>query len=176
MSVSTLAHPGTPGKSQAKFWLGILLVIAAGIGLAWLGAGSLRGQTTASGLQIRTVQQGTGPFIKEMDGALIEYEGRLTDGTVFDSSGERGPQPVIPAQMIPGFREALTLMQQGGSYRLLIPSKLAYGAKPPAGAPIPPNADLEFDVEVSQVVPNAALMVQQQMQQQQSGEGTPQAR
>ena len=171
MSVSTLAHPESRGP-RAKFWLAILLVIAAGVGLAWLGAGSMRGQTTASGLQIRTVQAGSGPLIKEMDGALIEYEGRLTDGTVFDATGERGPQPVIPAQMIPGFREAMTLMQEGGRYHVTIPSKLAYGAEPPAGAPIPPNADLVFDVHIAQVVPNAGLMMQQQMQMQ--GQAPPQ--
>ncbi len=173
MSVSTLAHPAGQRKSSAKFWLGMLFVIAAGIGLAWLGAGSLRGKTTASGLQFRTIQAGTGPLIKEMDGAMIEYEGRLSDGTVFDASAERGPQPIIPAQMIPGFREALTMMQPGGSYRVFIPSKLAYGAEPPAGAPIPPNADLEFDVKIGQVVPNAGLMVQQQMQQQQQQQTAP---
>ena len=170
MSVSTLGQSQSR-KPRAKFWLAMLLIVAAGVGLAWLGAGSMRGETTASGLQIRTVEEGTGPFIKEMDGALIEYEGRLTDGTVFDASGERGPQPVIPAQMIPGFREALLLMQQGGRYHLTIPSKLAYGAEPPAGAPIPPNADLEFDVHIAQVVPNAGLMMQQQMMPQ---GGTPQ--
>jgi FKBP-type peptidyl-prolyl cis-trans isomerase FkpA len=169
MSVSTRAHP-EGAKPRAKFWLGILVVIAAGVGLAWLGAGSLRGETTASGLQFRTIEAGTGPLIKEMDGALIEYEGRLMDGTVFDSSGERGPQPVIPVQMIPGFREALTMMQQGGRYQVTIPSRLAYGAEPPAGAPIPPNADLEFDVHITQVVPNAGLMMQQQMQQPPQGE------
>jgi FKBP-type peptidyl-prolyl cis-trans isomerase FkpA len=57
-------------------------------------------------------------------------------------------------------------MQQGGSYRVLIPSKLAYGAEPPAGAPIPPNADLEFDVKIVQLVPNAGLMMQQQQMMQ----------
>ena len=77
MSVSTLAHPQRSGKAAAKFWLGILLVVAAGVGLAWLGAGSLRGETTASGLGIRTVEAGTGPFIQPVDGVMIEYEGRL---------------------------------------------------------------------------------------------------
>ncbi len=178
MSVSTLAHPSSTRQSPGRFWLGILFVIAAGIALAWLGAGSLRGETTASGLGFRTVEQGTGAFIQPVDGVMIEYEGRLADGTVFDSSGERGPQPMIAGQTIPGFAEALSKMQQGGRYRVHIPSRLAYGAEPPAGS-VPPNSDLEFDVRVVQVVPNAALMAgapQQPGQQQQPGEGAPQTR
>ena len=181
MSVSTLAHPPGHRKSRAKFWLGVLFVIAAGIGLAWLGAGSLRGETTTSGLGFRTVEEGTGPFIQPVDGVMIEYEGRLADGTVFDASGERGPQPMIAGQTIPGFAEALGKMQEGGRYRVQIPSKLAYGAEPPPGS-VPPNSDLEFDVHVVQVVPNAALMAgpppqqpeQQQQQQPQPGEAAPQ--
>ena len=165
MSVSTLAHPESRRPSRAKFWLGILLVVAAGIGLAWLGAGSLRGETTASGLGFRTVEEGTGAYIQPVDGVMIEYEGRLTDGTVFDASGERGPQPMIAGQTIPGFAEALGKMQQGGRYRVFIPSKLAYGAEPPPGS-VPPNSDLEFDVHVVQVVPNAALMAGPQGQPQ----------
>ncbi len=180
MSVSTPAHPTGQRQLQAKFWLGILFVIAAGIGLAWLGAGSLRGETTATGLGFRTVEEGTGPFIQPVDGVMIEYEGRLKDGTVFDASGERGPQPMIAGQTIPGFAEGLGKMQQGGRYRLQIPAKLAYGAEPPAGS-VPPNSDLEFDVHVVQVVPNAALMAGpppqpgQQQQQQQPAEAPPQA-
>ena len=173
MSVSTLAHPQSR-TPRAKFWLGILLVVALGIGLAWLGAGSMRGETTASGLGFRTIEEGTGPYIQPIDGVMIEYEGRLTDGTVFDASGERGPQPMISGQTIPGFAEALGKMQQGGRYRVLIPSKLAYGAEPPAGS-VPPNSDLEFDVHIVQVVPNAALMTGPPQGQPQAPQGgTPQ--
>jgi len=82
MSVSTLAHPKSR-TGVGKLWLGILILIAAGVALAWLGAGSLRGETTASGLVFRTVEAGSGAFIKPVDGVLIEYEGRLVDGTVF---------------------------------------------------------------------------------------------
>lgn len=177
MSASTLANPAERRRTGGKFWLGLLLVIGAGVALAWLGAGSLRGETTASGLGFRTVEGGTGALIQPVDGVMIEYEGRLTDGTVFDSSGARGPQPMIAGQTIPGFAEALGKMQQGGRYRVKIPSRLAYGAEPPAGS-VPPNSDLEFDVHVVQVVPNAALMTGappqpgQQPQQQQPPAGT----
>lgn len=157
MSVSTLAHPERR-RSTGKLWLALILLIAAGVALAWFGAGSLRGETTASGLQFRTIEAGEGERIKAVDGVLIEYEGRLEDGTVFDTSEGRGPTPMIAGQVIPGFAEALTKMQKGGRYRIKIPSELGYGATPQPGSPIPPNADLEFDVHVVQVVPNAALM------------------
>ena len=154
MSVAEAAHrPASRGRA-VKLWLGFLIVIAAGIGLAWLGTQSVRDRT----VQVQTVQAGSGPNIGLQDGVLIEYEGRLEDGTVFDSSGDRGPVPLLAGQVIPGFAEALTRMQKGGKYKIRIPSDLAYGASPPAGGPIPPNADLEFDVHVVQIVPNAALM------------------
>ena len=65
---------------------------------------------------------------------------------------------MIAGQVIPGFAEALTKMQKGGRYKIHIPGKLAYGANPPPGSPFGPNADLDFDVHVVQIVPNAALM------------------
>lgn len=138
---------------------GLLLLVLLGLALAWFGAGQLRGETTASGLGFRTVEAGQGPLVQANDGVLIEYEARLPDGTVFDTTEGKGPVPMIPGQVIPGFAEALQKMQQGGRYKVHIPSELAYGATPPPGAPIPPNADLDFDVHVVQVVPNAAAMV-----------------
>ena len=149
--------------SLVKLWLALIVLVAAALVLAWFGAGQLRGETTASGLMFRTVAAGEGPLIKPVDGVMIEYEGRLEDGTVFDSSEGRGPTPMIAGQVIPGFAEALTMMQKGGRYRIKIPSALGYGATPQPGSPIPPNANLEFDVHIVQVVPNAALM--QGMQQ-----------
>ena len=161
MSAAEAAQrPDTSGRS-VKLWLALLAIVAFAIALAMFGAGSLRGQTTASGLQFRTIEEGTGAFVQPVDGVLIEYEGRLEDGTVFDTSEGRGPTPMIAGQVIPGFAEALTMMQKGGRYRVKIPSELGYGATPQPGSPIPPNADLEFDVHVVQVVPNAALMQQQ---------------
>ena len=115
MSVSSLAHPPRHGAAAAKFWLAVLFLVAVGIGLAWLGTASMRGQTTASGLVFRTVEAGSGPVITSNDAVLIDYEGRLLDGTVFDSSAAHGgPQAIAPGQTIPGFSEALTMMQKGG--------------------------------------------------------------
>lgn len=154
MSVAEAAHRPAKRGPAAKVWIALAVLVLAGVLLAWVGAGSV----TASGLRFRTVEAGSGPMVKPVDGVLIEYEGRLADGTVFDTSEGRGPAPMIAGQVIPGFAEALTRMQKGGRYEVKIPAALGYGASPPPNSPIPPNADLEFDVHVVQVVPNAALM------------------
>jgi len=145
--------------SMFKLWLGIALLIAAALALAWIGAGSMRGETLPSGVMIRTIQAGKGEMIKATDGALVDYEGRLMDGTVFDSSKGRGPAGMIPGQVIPGFGEALQKMQDGGSYKIRIPAALAYGAAGAGEGKIPPNSDIEFDVTIKQVVRNAAMMM-----------------
>lgn len=173
MPASEAANSPGKGAGSATIWLGLALVLVAALALAWIGAGSMRGETTASGLQFRTIEEGSGPEIQPVDGVLIEYEGRLEDGTVFDTSEGRGPTPMIAGQVIPGFAEALTRMQQGGEYRVRIPARLAYDATPPPGSPIPPNADLTFDVEVVQVVPNAALMMDAQQGQLPPGAAPP---
>ena len=159
MSVSeTAKRPGSRGRGL-RIWIALLAWVAVAIGLAWAGTNPLRGETSDSGLRIRTVQEGSGPFVQSVDGVLVEYEGRLADGTVFDASERHGgPQPMIAGQVIPGFAEALTKMQKGGKYKIHIPGKLAYGENPPPGSPFGPNADLDFDVHIVQIVPNAALM------------------
>ena len=145
--------------SMLKLWFGLALLIAAAGVLAWAGAGSLRGETTATGVQIRTLEEGTGDLIKATDGAVIEYEGRLADGTVFDSTAGRGPAGMIPGQVIPGFGEALQKMREGGRYTIRIPSELGYGAAGAGEGKIPPNSELIFDIQVQQVVRGAAMMV-----------------
>ena len=174
MSVSTLYHPPHHKAALAKFWIAILFLVAVGIGLAWIGAGSLRGERTDSGLVFRTIEPGTGPLITEADAVLIDYEGRLQNGTVFDSSASHGgPQVVAPGQTIPGFSEALTKMQKGGRYHVVIPPALAYGSTPLPG--LPANSTLEFDIHVVDVAAGQAAMAaqaaqaQQQQQQQPSG-------
>jgi FKBP-type peptidyl-prolyl cis-trans isomerase FkpA len=156
MSVAEAAHrPANTGRA-VKLWLGFLLIIGAGVALAWYGAYSVRDRT----VQVQTVKAGSGPTVMPNDGVMIEYEGRLEDGKVFDSSQGKGPVPLLAGQTIPGFAEALSKMQRGGRYHVHIPARLAYGATPPQGGPIPPNADLEYDVSVVQIVPNAAAMMQ----------------
>ncbi len=154
MSTAQAANRSVKSRRAAKLWLAFLIVIAAGIGLAWVGAQSVKDRV----VQVETLQAGSGPFVQAPDGVLIEYEGRLEDGTVFDTTAGKGPAPLLASQVIPGFTQGLLKMQKGGRYKLRIPSELAYGATPPQGAPIPPNANLEFDINVVQIVPNAALM------------------
>jgi len=159
MSVSETANRPEHRGRGLKTWLALLAVIVAGVAVAWLGASPLRGETTPTGVVIRTVKAGEGPFIQAQDGVMVEYEGRLPDGTVFDDSARHGgPQPMIAGQVIPGFAEALSKMQKGGKYKIHIPGKEAYGENPPPGSPFGPNADLDFDVHIVQIVPNAALM------------------
>ena len=154
MSVAEAAHRPTHTGRAVRLWLAFLIIIAAGVAIAWIGAQSVRGRT----VQVETVSPGTGPLVTAQDGVLIDYEGRLEDGKVFDSSAGTGPVPVLASQTIPGFAEALTRMQEGGRYKVHIPSKLGYGHEPPSGGPIPPDANLDFDIHVVRVVPNAALM------------------
>ncbi len=161
MSVSeTAKRPGTRGRSL-RIWIAIL-ALDSGCDRPRLGRYRTRcvARPRDSGLRIRTVQEGSGPFVQSVDGVLVEYEGRLADGTVFDASERHGgPQPMIAGQVIPGFAEALTKMQKGGKYTIHIPSaaRLWRRTRRP-GSPIRPNADLDFDVHVVQIVPNAALM------------------
>lgn len=108
--------------------------------------------TTASGLQYIVIKEGDGPKPKETDTISCHYEGRLIDGTVFDSSYRRNQPIEFPVnQVIPGWVEALQLMPVGSKWRLFIPSELAYGEHG-AGDIIRPNSALIFDVELLKIV------------------------
>ncbi len=108
--------------------------------------------TTASGLQYEVLTQGDGPVPAATDQVKVHYTGRLIDGTVFDSSVERGePATFGVTQVIPGWVEALQLMPVGSKWRLHIPSALAYGLNG-AGGVIGPDATLIFDVELLEIV------------------------
>ncbi len=108
--------------------------------------------TTASGLQYKVLREGTGKQPKATDKVRCHYEGFLIDGTVFDSSVQRGEPAVFPLDgVIVGWTEGLQLMREGGKYRFFIPYKLGYG-EGGAGASIPPFATLVFDVELLEVL------------------------
>ena len=108
--------------------------------------------TTKSGLQYKVLKEGTGRAPKATDSVKCHYEGFLIDGTVFDSSVQRGEPAVFGLQqVIAGWTEGLQLMQEGGKYRFFIPYRLAYG-EGGAGQMIPPYAALIFDVELIEVV------------------------
>ncbi|OQP43043.1 peptidylprolyl isomerase [Niastella yeongjuensis] len=105
-----------------------------------------------SGLQYQVVKEGTGPKPGIEDQVKVHYHGTLIDGTVFDSSVERG-QPITLGlkNVIPGWTEALQLMPVGSKWKLFIPSDLAYGDNP-AGPSIKAGSTLIFDVELIEIV------------------------
>ncbi len=108
-------------------------------------------KTLPSGLQYEVITEGDGPMPKSTDRVEVHYTGKLIDGTVFDSSVDRGvPATFGVTQVIPGWVEALQLMKAGSKWRLFIPSQLAYG--PQGAGPIGPNSTLIFDVELLRVL------------------------
>lgn len=164
--------------SLTKLWIGVILAVLVGAGLAWA--------AVPRGVDLDTEVAGTGPVAKLGDVVFIKYKGKLaSDDTVFDESRdiplpveglfpEGTPFPIEEGATVPGFFEGLQQMQKGGKYSLFIPADKAYGATPPPGAPIPPNADLVFEVEVVDIMSRQTFernlqILQQTMQQQMGG-------
>lgn len=157
--------------SLTKLWLGVLIALLIGAGIAWA--------ARSQGVRVETLTAGTGPMPTMTDVVLINYVGKLTDGKEFDK-GERVPMSLD--QVVPGFGEGITRMQKGGKYRLTIPAEKAYGAEekrnPQTGeVVIPANSDLVFDVDLLDFKSREEIMRQQQMMQQlqqmQGGAGGP---
>ncbi|MEM7145128.1 MAG: FKBP-type peptidyl-prolyl cis-trans isomerase [Verrucomicrobiota bacterium] len=108
--------------------------------------------TTESGLQYEVIEAGDGAKPTAADTVKVHYHGTLIDGTVFDSSVERGEPTTFPlGGVIPGWTEGLQLMPVGSKYRLYVPSDLAYGERSPSPK-IGPNSTLIFDVELLEIV------------------------
>ncbi len=107
---------------------------------------------TDSGLQYKVITEGTGPKPEATQQVEVHYEGKLLDGTVFDSSVQRGETIKFPVNgVISGWQEALKLMPTGSKWQLAIPSDLAYGTRG-AGQAIGPHATLLFEVELISIV------------------------
>ena len=107
---------------------------------------------TKSGLQYEVLSEGSGRSPKATDTVRCHYEGRLLDGSVFDSSYQRGePADFGLNQVIAGWTEGVQLMKEGAKYRFFIPYLLAYGERG-AGSSIPPYSTLVFDVELIKVL------------------------
>lgn len=170
--------------SLTKLWLGVLAALLIAAGIAW--------SAMPAQIRIETLKAGAGakPAMGEI--VFIKYTGTLADGTVFDKSPDQAfPIPGIlpdgvPMEVggtVPGFTDGLLQMQKGGRYKLHIPAAKAYGAKPPQGSMIPANSDLDFTVELVEIMPKQEAeqrvqyaqqmmqQVQQQMQAQQQGRG-----
>jgi len=106
-------------------------------------------QTTGTGLQYEVITEGKGAKPKATDVVQVNYKGSLLDGTVFDDSAQHGGPATIPlVQVVPGWREGISLMPVGSKYRFWIPAALGYGEQGTPGGPIPPNATLVFEVEL----------------------------
>lgn len=150
-----------------KMWLGLVLAV----GVAGAGAYAMMPPLVS----VQTVQAGEGggsPTLEDV--AFVSLEGKLKDGTVFQPKAQG---PVALNQMIPGFTKALTQMQKGGKYHVVIPSSLGYGDV--ANGPIPANSDLVFEIELFDFMPRQAFeqrqqMIEQMRAMQQGGKGGPQ--
>lgn len=110
-------------------------------------------KTTESGLQYKVLEEGDGPIPDEDDKVRVHYHGTLIDGTVFDSSVERGePVEFKLNQVIAGWTEALSMMPVGSKWKLFIPTGLAYGTQVRPGGAIKPNMALIFEVELLDII------------------------
>ncbi len=145
----------------AALWIGIFALIAAAGAWAWF-------MSAPPQIRLEVLEAGDGRQPTASDVAIVKYEGRLADGTVFDAS-DNAPLPL--ARLVPGFSEGVTQMRTGGRYRLFIPSELGYGEE--GAGPIPANSDLVFDIELLDVQTEEEfqqqMMMQQMIQQQMQG-------
>ena len=169
-----------------KLWLGVLAVALAAAGLVYA--------TLPASVDVTVVKAGTGRTPTKDDYVFVKYVGKLDNGKEFQRSPEGSAFPVpgvfpdgVPFQLdgsIPGFAEGLAKVQQGGKYKLHIPAAKAYGAEekrnPQTGeVEIPANSNLNFEIEVTGIIPRAeaeqraqqaqAMMQQMQTQQQAAG-------
>lgn len=135
-----------------KLWVGVAAVTLAAAGVVW--------SSLPASVSVETVKAGAGTAPTAQDVVTINYKGTLPDGKVFDE----GQNAKLPMQgIIPGFVEALTQMQPGGKYNIVIPSEKAYGKE---GAPgIAPNTDLHFEIELIKVQTRASAEQEMQAEQ-----------
>jgi len=183
-TVTAVPIPPTRRRVIVYLVLGIVAAMIAAAALAWqvpvdpnsalLGKNARQAGvvTTASGLQYKVLAKGDDSASPtDTDVALINYEGKLADGTTFDKSEQPTPMPV--AGVVPGFSEALKLMHKGAKYRVWIKPSLGYGDK--STGPIPANSVLVFDIELLDFLPESVLrqMQMQQQMMQQGGGGMP---
>lgn len=117
---------------------------------AYIKDNKLKAQKTASNLYYIVEKEGDGTHPQITDNVTVHYKGYFLDGSVFDSSYERGQPATFPLnRVVAGWQEGIPLFQRGGGGKLLIPSNLGYGSTPPPG--IPANSVLIFDVEVLKI-------------------------
>ena len=163
--------------SLAKLWIGLALVAAAGVGIAYAGTARQVAMaepaseflarnahksgvvTTPSGLQYKVIEPGVGPLATASDMVVVDYDGKLANGETFDSSAHHGGPATLPVSgLIPGWVEGLQLMNPGAKFRFWIPPQLGYGEQGAGDGAIPPNTVLVFDVKLLAIQPQAPGM------------------
>lgn len=157
--------------SLTKLWLGVIVAVMLGAGVAW--------SNLPPRIDIDEIVAGTGAEPGDGDVAFIKYKGMLEDGTVFDEAStspfppglfpDGVPMLVQRGAVVDGFYLGLKQMQKGGKYELFIPAKLAYGDNPQPGSPIPPGANLTFEVELVDFMSQEDAERRFQMMQQMMG-------
>lgn len=194
MSITAVPIPPVKRGVVSLLWLGIILAVVLALLLAFAGTRAAvadKGDNaaflaynrtqpgvkeTASGLQYRVIKAGKGDTSPtDADVALIQYNGHLRDGSVFDASKQPTPLPV--SGVVPGFSEALKLMHKGEEIRVWIKPELGYGDNTPDPAKLPPGSVLIFDIQLLEFLPESVLrqaQQQQQLQQQLQQQGMPQ--
>jgi FKBP-type peptidyl-prolyl cis-trans isomerase FkpA len=187
MSVTAVPIRPIQKGSVLKLWLGLALLAALAVVLAWAGTSSFRPVTLPSGVTLETVKPGVGPKITDKDVIALQYRLRLKSRTadVFEDSRQSG-QPFVTTTkgIYPGFAEGLQAMRQGGSYVLVLPPGTHIRQEMP-GAPFTPRDTLYFEIDVLQIERGAAdrfnqmremqqmQQLQQLQQQMQQGGGAP---
>ena len=165
--------------TMTRLWIGIAATCVAAAGLAWAGTAKVSGTacstrdfkgarpvTTPTGLMFQTLKAGKGASPTDTDVTLVDYKGTLRGGKQFDAN-QRTPLPV--SGMIPGFTEALKMMQVGGSYKFCIPPAIGYGAT--ANERIPANSVLFFEVNLLDYKSQAEIEAMQRQMQQMQAQG-----
>ncbi|QLC25256.1 FKBP-type peptidyl-prolyl cis-trans isomerase [Parasphingopyxis algicola] len=184
MSITAVPLRPIEKGTLTKLWIGIFLLLAGAAVFAWhatarpiamngtaedflsWNAGRSGVIETDSGLQYQVLEEGDEAGSPGAGaGVIVNYEGRLIDGTVFDANEQQG----LPLDgVITGWAEGIRLMSRGARYRFWIPPALGYGEDPPPGSPIPADSVLVFDVELIDFISREQLM---QIQMQQMGLG-----
>ena len=169
MSVTAVPiHPLRKG-SVLKLWLGLALLAAAAAAAAWWGTSAFRPITTDSGVQLRTVKEGTGPKIAQEDVAALRYKLHVgsVDSPVIQDSDQTG-QPFVTTTdgVYPGFGEGMKMMRQGGQYVLSVPPGQHVQGEIQPGTPFQASDTLVFEIEVMQVAAGMAQQFKAQQQEQ----------
>jgi hypothetical protein len=157
MSVTAVPLRPLARGSVLKLWLALIVLVAAGAAIAWVGTAPLQIVTTKTGVRFQTIRSGSGPTIMPADLVAMRYRLTKLDGTQIENSDDMG-QPFVASadRVFPGFGEAMAMMQQGGRYRIWLPPGQHAPDPIPPGTPFSREDTLVFDVTVLQVAEGMA--------------------